>query len=436
MNLAPLDIGIIGLVLMLVLMFLRIPVAFVMIGIGFCGFALIRGQEPALNILGSTFYEVLSNHSFTAIPMFILMGYLAYYSGIVPQLFDVAKKWFGHLPGGMAQVTVVGGAGFGAASGSGPASTATLAKIAIPEMIQSGVDRRLAYGVVASVGPLAALIPPSILMIVFGIITQQSIGKLLIGGLFPGILAAAVYMVMIYVMVRVKPALAPPQPKASWAERFRSLKNIIAFVILVFCVLAGLYTGVFTPTEAGAAGAFITFLLVVINRRLNWETIKGSMMETIKTSCMIFLLIGGTQVFSYFLSITRIPTTLSRFLVGLDVQPIVILLAIVVMYIILGMFIEMVSAMFLTLPVIFPAIVALGYDPVWFGVLLVFLVEMALVTPPFGLSLFIVRGTVPDSNLKDIYRGSFPFIAADFVILALLIAIPDIITYLPSRMTS
>jgi C4-dicarboxylate transporter, DctM subunit len=427
-------IGIIGLVVMVVLVFLKVPVGFVMIFVGFIGFALIRGGTPAFNIMGNTFYEAFSNYNFTAIPLFILMGYLAYSCGIVTQLFDTARKWVGHFTGGMAQVTIFGGAGFGAVSGSGPASTATLSKIAYPEMVRSGVDKNLAYGVIASVGPLAVMIPPSILMIVFGIITQQSIGKLLIGGLLPGIAAAVMYMIVVYIMVKRKPELAPAQEKSTFKEKIISIKGIGPFTILVVGVIAGLYSGIFTPTEAGGAGAFIVFIMLLIKEGFKWDLIKNSMVQTMKTTCMIFILVGGTHIFSYFLSVTRIPVQLSQFIVGLPVEPIIIILGVVLLYLFLGMFIEMISAMFLTLPILFPAIIALGYDPIWFGVLLVFLVEVALVTPPFGLSLFIVKGTIPGSDLKDIYKGVTPFIVADLVLIVLFISFPEIITFLPSLM--
>ncbi|MDT8860199.1 TRAP transporter large permease [Alkalihalobacillus sp. MEB130] len=434
MNLDPQLIGVLGLILMVILVFLRVPVGFVMILVGFIGFALIRGSGSSFTIMGNTFYEALSDYNFTAIPLFILMGFLAYYCGIVTQLFDTAKKWVGHLPGGMAQVTIFGGAGFGAVSGSGPASTATLSKIAYPEMVKTGVDKKLAYGVIASVGPLAVMIPPSILMIVFAIITQQSIGKLLIGGLLPGIVAAIVYMILVYILVKRKPEIAPSQSKSSFKEKMLSLKGIGPFAILVITIVAGLYSGIFTPTEAGGMGAFVVFIMVLIKHGFKWEIMKNSMIETMKTTCMIFILVGGTFVFSYFLSVSRIPTQLSQFLVSLPVEPIVIILGIILLYLILGMFIEMISAMFLTLPIIFPAVIALGYDPIWFGVLLVFLVEVALVTPPFGMSLFILKGTVPGSDLRDIYRGAVPFIFADFVIIALFLLFPQIITFLPSLM--
>ncbi|WP_227935459.1 TRAP transporter large permease [Alkalihalobacillus deserti] len=434
MTLDPQIIGYIGIIVMLLLMFLRVPVAFAMATVGFVGFYLINGLIPSLNIMQSTFYGVLRSESFVAVPLFILMGYFAYHSGIVTNLFKTATKWVGHAPGGIVQATILGGAGFGATSGSGLASTATLAKIAYPEMIKSGVDRKLAYGAIASVGPLAVMIPPSILMIVFAIITQQSIGKLLIGGLLPGLFAAVIYMVMVYILVKRNPAIAPSVAKPPLEERLQSLKNIWGFVILVFVIVAGLYSGFFTPTEAGSIGAFVVFVMLLIMQGFKWQIIKDSIIQTITTSSMIFLLVCSTYVFSYFITVTRIPTNLSNLLVSLPVDPIVILLAVILMYLIMGMFMDMMSAMFLTLPILFPSIIALGFDPIWFGVMLVFLVEVALVTPPFGLSLFILNGAVPGSDMKEIYRGSIPFIVADFVIIALFILFPEIITFLPSLM--
>ena len=434
MELDPQLIGILGIIIMLALVFLKVPVAFVLIFIGFIGFTMIRGLPGAFNIMGSTFYTTLTNYNYTAVPMFILMGFLAYHCGIVNQLFNTAKIWFGHLTGGMGQVTIVGGAGFGAVSGSGPASTATLSKIAYPEMIKAGVDKNLAYGIIASVGPLAVLIPPSILMIIFAIITQQPIGQLLIGGLLPGIVSAIVFMVVVFILVKRKPSLAPKGKKYSFKEKILSLKDVVPFLLLVVLIITGLYSGVFTPTEAGAAGSFIVFIMLLFKKGFQWEIIKNCITETMKTTGMMFLLIGSTSIFSYFLSVTRIPTNFSQFLVNLPVSPILILTSIIIMYIILGMFIDMVSAMFLTLPIIFPAVISLGYDPIWFGVMVVFLVEMALVTPPFGLSLFILKGTIPNSDLKNIYKGVVPFIIADIAIIIILILFPSIITFLPSLM--
>lgn len=434
MELSPQLIGVIGVLLLFLLMFVRIPVAFTMVFIGFFGFWLVSGLKPSLNIVGSTYYQELGKSSFTAVPLFVFMGYLTYYTGIVTKLFDTSSKWIGHFPGGLVQATILGGAGFGAISGSGTASTATLARIAIPEMLKSGVDKRLAYGTVASVGPLASLIPPSVLMIVVAIATEQSIGKMLMGGLLPGLLAAFIYMVLVFILVKRNPAISKPISKVSWKERIISLKQIGSFIFLIFFIVAGLYSGKFTPTEAGAIGAFVVFILFLIKHKLNLKMLQDALKQTIKTTSIIFLVIASSFIFSYFLTVTRVPIILSDFLVTLPVPPIITLIAIVIMYLIIGMFMDMIAAMFITLPIIFPAIVSLGFDPIWFAVIVVFLAEVSLVTPPFGLSLFIIKGAIPDSDLREIYTGSYPFIVADLVIITLLILFPQIVTLLPSFM--
>lgn len=427
-------IGILMIAILLVLLLLRVPVAFALAITGFAGYWLIAGLEPALIITGTSMYDTIAKYSFAVVPLFVIMGYFSYHSGIVTQLFNTSKKWVGHLPGGLVQATILGGAGFGAASGSGFASTATLAKITIPEMIQAGVDKKLAYGAVASVGPLAQMIPPSVLMVIVAIITNQNIGKMLIGGILPGILAALVYMILVAILVKRNPSLAPPVSKASWSERIKSIKNVWSFTLVVAMMIAGMYSGFFTATEAGAVGAAAVFILVLVKRGFKWSVFKEALIDTMKTTSMVFLIVGSAFIFGYFLGITRIPAKLSEFLVNLPVAPIIILIGIVIMYLILGMFVDMMAAMFLTLPIIFPAILSLGYDPIWFGVLLVFLAEVSLVTPPFGISLFIIKGTIPDSNFEDIMKGSIPFVVADLVIIALLIMFPEIVTFLPSLM--
>jgi tripartite ATP-independent transporter DctM subunit len=419
---------------LLILLFLRVPVAYLFALTGLIGYMLISGLEPALNMAGMTMYSSIAIYSFSVVPMFILMGYFAFHAGITSQLYDTAKKWVGHIPGGLAQATILGGAGFGAVSGSGLASTATLARVTIPEMICSGVNPRLAYGVVASAGPLAQMIPPSIMMVMYAIIAEQPIGKLLIGGIMPGILTALIYMLLVYLLVKRKPELAPSIPKVPWKERFSALKQMSGFAILGFVIIVGIYTGFFTPNEAGAIGAFVSFLLLVFMRKFNMNVLKNSLLETVKTTSMVFLIVASSFIFGYFLGITHIPTNISQFLADLPVPPHAILIGIVVMYLILGIFVDMLAAMFLTLPIILPAVEALGFDLIWFGVLLVFLCEVALVTPPFGLSLFIIKGSVPESNLNDIIKGSIPFILADLVIIALLILFPEIVTFLPNLM--
>jgi tripartite ATP-independent transporter DctM subunit len=427
-------IGIIGVIVMLVLMFLRVPVAFSLITVGFVGYYLVVGYKPAMNVITNTFYSNFSNYNLSAVPLFILMGYFAHYTGIVNDLFDTCRKWIGHTKGGLIQATILGGASFGAISGSSFASTATLSKICIPAMLNHGVDRRLAYGTVASVGPLASMIPPSVLMIVIGIATNMNIGKLLIGGIGPGLLAAICYMVLVYLLVSRNRSLAPPIEKVPLREKLLSLRKIWLFVLVMLIIIAGIYTGTFTPTEAGAVGAFVVFIIFLIKNGLNWKIIGSCVLETLTTTSSVFLLMGGAFLFSNFLTVSKLTGAMSDFMVNLPVPPIVVLLGVIVMYLIIGCFMDLVAAMFITLPIVFPAIIAIGYDQVWFCVLLAFLAEVSGVTPPFGLQLFIIRGAVPGSTMKDIYTGALPFIIADMIIIAILILFPAIITWLPSRL--
>ena len=434
MALAPEAIGILGIIVLLVLLLLRIPVAFVLALVGFVGYWLIVGPEAALKIVSMVPYSTMANYTFSVVPLFLLMGYFAYSAGFATDMFKTGRIWLGHIPGGLGHATILGGAAFGAVSGSGIASTAVIAKITTPQMIQSGMNRNLAYGIVASAGPLASMIPPSMIMVIFAIITETSIADLFVAGILPGLLIAFLYMVLVYVRVKINPSLAPPIEKTTLKERFGSLKYTWGLAVLGFIIIGGIYTGIFTPTEAGGIGAFAAFIMALLLKRINKDVMKESLIETIKTTSMVFFIVVGSMIFGYFLGITRIPTLVSDFLTALPVAPVVIIIGIVVLYLILGMFIDMISAMFLTLPILFPTIISLGYDPVWFGILIVFLTEVALVTPPLGLSLFIIKGAVPNSELEDVIKGSLPFIVVDLVIIVLLILFPQIVLFLPNQM--
>lgn len=434
MALTPEIIGWLGIGGFLILLVLRVPVAYVLSIIGIIGYWLIAGSKPALTIAGMIPFSSISNYTFSVVPLFLLMGYFAFHGGLVSDMFKTGKAWFGHIPGGLGHATILGGAAFGAVSGSGIASTATLSRITVPEMIRSGVDKNLAYGVVASAGPLASMIPPSMIMVIYAIITESSVAKMFIAGIIPGILIAILYMAMIYIRVKLNPSLAPPLSKVSFKKRVISLKYTWGLVLLALIIIGGIYTGLFTPTEAGGIGAFSAFILALCLKRINKEVMKNSLVETIKTTSMVFLVVVSSMIFGYFLGITRIPNNLSDFLTSLPVDPMLIIVGIVFMYLILGMFIDMISAMFLTLPIIFPTIINLGFDPIWFGIVLVFLTEVALVTPPLGLSLFVIKGVIPNSELKDIIKGCLPFIVIDLIILALLIAFPEITLFLPNKM--
>ena len=434
MALSPELVGILSIVLLLVLLLLRVPVAFVLAFVGFVGYMLIVGPEAALKIVSMVPFSTMANYTFSVVPLFLLMGYFAYSAGLATDLFKTGRTWLGHIPGGLGHATILGGAAFGAVSGSGIASTAVIAKITTPEMIKHGMNRNLAYGIVASAGPLASMIPPSMIMVIFAIITETSIAKLFVAGIVPGLLIAFIYMSLVFIRVKLNPSLAPPLPKAPLKERLISLKYTWGIAVLGIIIIGGIYTGIFTPTEAGGIGAFAAFIMALLLGRLNKAVMKESLVETIKTTSMVFFIVVGSMIFGYFLGITRIPTLVSDFLTALPVAPIVIIIGIVILYLFLGMFIDMISAMFLTLPILFPTIISLGYDPIWFGIIVVFLTEVALVTPPLGLSLFIIKGAVPNSELEDVIKGSIPFIIIDLMILVLLIAFPQIILFLPNLM--
>ena len=302
-------------------------------------------------------------------------------------------------------------------------------------MRKVGVDDKLALGSVAGAGPIAQMIPPSIVMVVYAFITDQSVGKLLIAGIIPGIIAAGVFMAMIFVRCKLNPALAPPLPyKISWRERFLSLRYSWGIAMMAVIVMGGIYSGLFTPTEAGALGASGTLMLGLLSRRLKLKNFKDAVMESTKTAAMIFLIIAAAFLFGYFMGISRIPSDLSDFIVGLQVHPFVILMGVLILYIIAGMFIDMLAFAFLTLPIIFPAMVAIGYDPIWFGVITVHMFEVALITPPFGLNLFVIRGIVPDKSMRDIMGGIGWFVVMDLVTLAIYVAFPQVATWLPSMM--
>lgn len=434
MLISPETAGWVGIVVMLAMVGLGIPVAYAMGIVGFLGSLLLLGPDATQGLMEIVPFATVASYSFGIVPLFVIMGYLVFHAGFANGAFDTARAWLGHRTGGVPMASVVGCAIFGAASGSGLASTATLARITIPEMIASGVDKRLAYGVVAAAGPLAQMIPPSVLMIIYAIIAEQPAGKMLIAGILPALVIVLAYLVTIYIRVRLNPSLAPSMPRVPWPERIASLRKTWGIAALAIFVIGGIYTGIFTPTEAGAVGASWALFLAIISGKLTWPTLRESIHETIRTTSMVFLIVIGAFIFGQFLAITRLPTSISSWITGLPVAPIVVIIGIVIFYLILGLFIDMVAAMFITLPILLPAVIQLGYDPIWFGVLVVFLAEIALATPPFGLGLFIINGAIEGSKLSDITVGAMPFILADFVILAVLVAWPQLVLFLPNLM--
>lgn len=423
-------IGILAVIFLFLLLLLGIPIAFALGFVSFLGYTAIAGIEPALRIIGAIPYAKVASYTFTVVPLFIIMGHFAYHAGIARDMMQTAQKWVGGFPGGLVQSTIAGATALGAACGSGLASCAVVSKVTIPDMLRVGVNRSLAFGAVASAGTIAQMIPPSILMVIYGIISEQSVGKLLIAGIFPGLLLGVSYMVMVYIRVKRNPTLALPLKGITWKERLISLKGMWGIVVLAIIVMGGIYLGIFTPTEAGAVGAFGAFLIAL--RRLKWHDFYETLLDTMRTTSMIFLLISCAFVFGYLISISRLVNAGSEFLVTLP--PWGLLAGVMVLYIILGFFLDMIAAMFITLPVILPAMNAAGFNLVWFGVLMVLLCEMALITPPYGLNLYVLKGVIPDAKLGEIISGIWPFFAVMIVDLIILIVFPQIALFLPNLM--
>lgn len=428
-------VGWIGIAVLIVAIFLRVPMAIALLGVGIGGLALIIGPAPAMAAAYSTFFEKATMYAFTVVPLFLLMGHFAGHAGLAEEAFKMGRMWLQKLPGGLLHATIAAGAGFAAVSGSGMASCSVLSKIAIPPMLKNGVDRRMAYGVVAATGTIAQMIPPSTLFVWYGIITQQSIAKLLVAGILPGIIAAAIFMTFVFIRVVINPNLAPPfSEPVSWKQRFVGLKGGWGIILIFMLVMGGIYGGIFTPTEAAAVGAFGTFVLGLSLRKLRRTQLLDSLLNTAAMCAMLFIIILSAFVFSQFMVVSGVLSVMANYLAGLHVPLLGLVWGIVVLFVFLGTFMDLVPVFFLTLPVLFPAVVNAGGNPIWFGVVIVMLGEVSLITPPFGLNLFVLKGVVEGAEWRDIIRGIMPFIVVDIVVLAVYIAFPQISLFLPQRM--
>lgn len=431
----PTIVGGIGLVAILVLFLAGMSVAFALAFVGFVGTCYLVGLPAALGGMGTIPYRTAADYVFTVIPLFVLMGYFSEDAGVVEGIYASARHWFGSLPGGLAMATIAGCAGFGAACGASVATAAIMGKIAIPEMDRYGYDTKLSAGCVASASGLASLIPPSSLMVIYAAMTEQSVDKVLIAGFIPGIVSAILLMLLVYFMVSRNPKLAPPIiMNATWKSRLISLKRAWGLFTLATIIIGGIYAGVFTPTEAAAVAAGTALIMSLVTRRLTWGRLKRSLFATAQTTSMILVVIIGALLFTRFLTLTEIPFKLSNFLSALPVNRFVVLSGIMVMYVILGCFLDAVSMMLLTLPLVFPVILNLGFSPIWFGVLLIVVIEIGLITPPLGLNVYVVAGVAPHIPMEEIFRGIFPFFLVMLLTLAILIAFPQIALVLPNMM--
>jgi len=431
----PITAGILGSSLLILLLCLGMPIAFVMMFVGFLGIGYLTSVHAALPVVANTLYGTVAHYPYTIIPLFILMGGFAGNAGITQELYQTFDKWFRKLPGGLGIATIAASAGFAALSGSSVAGAAAMGTIALPEMRRFNYAPRLATGVVAAGGTLSFLIPPSLGFVIYGMLTEQSIGKLLIAGIFPGLLLSLAYMVIIIFQVKMNPSLAPVTPgEVSWRGKILALSGVWETFLVFLLVIGGIYLGFMNPTEAGAIGATALFVIVLLKRRLTLGRLFASLLEAIRISVMVLFLVAGANVFSYFLALSTIPTVVSTWLVSLHVSPYVILAIIACLYILLGCFLDAISMMVLTLPVIFPVVIALGFDPIFFGVICVLMMEAGLITPPVGLNVYTLAGVAKEVPMEEIFRGALPFLISIIGIVILITLFPQIALFLPSMM--
>lgn len=433
------DVGILGIVILLTLIMLRMPVGVVMILIGGAGYGIIAGVIPAESVLASYPFLHASSYSLSVIPLFILMGQLAVQSGISRDLFAATYAWIGSYRGGLASATVASSAGFAALSGSSVASAATMGSVALPEMVRYKYDTALATGTVAAGGTLGILIPPSTGFIIYALLTEESIGRLFMAGVIPGILLAVLFIITIWIQTKFRPELGPRAPRSDWKWKWVSLLRASPMLLIVTLVIGGIYAGAFTPNEAAGIGAFVTLIAALLKRTMGWKEFVAAVLETVKISGMVLLVIIGAYLFNPFLGLTRIPGELGAFVGALDVPPIVVLLSILAAFIVLGTFLEGLAILVMAIPIVFPIVVDLGYDPIWFGVMVVITLEMGLISPPLGVNVFVVRGVATailkrEVPLATVFKGILPFWLAMFVLMVLLLIVPELVLYLPNQM--
>ncbi len=405
-----------------------------MAAIGFIGFGYLVSFDAAMNLLAVDLFEVFGSYNLTVIPLFILMGQIAFHSGISSRLFNTAYKFIGHWPGGVAIATIGACTGFSAISGSTNATAATMAAVALPEMRKYHYNDKLATGVVAAGGSMGILIPPSVIFILYGIMTEQSIGKLFMAGIIPGLLLTILFIIAVVIWTKANPALAPKGPRTSLKEKARSLFGLIETIILFIIVMGGLFLGFFTPTEAGAIGAFGALVIAMARRNLPLNRFRQALYETTRISCMILVIVAGATIFGHFLAVTRIPFDIANWIVGFDLPSWAIMGLIIMVYLIGGCFIDALALIMLTVPIFYPVVNTLGYDPMWFGVIIVLITQIGVITPPVGINVYVVSGVAHDVPLHVIFKGVFPFLIALILGSLVLIPFPQIALFLPGLM--
>ncbi|MBN2060995.1 MAG: TRAP transporter large permease [Deltaproteobacteria bacterium] len=427
-------IGYIGIAVLVIVLFSGINIGVVMGLIGFLGVSFISGWPAGLGILKTVPFTTFASYSMSVVPLFILMGTFCFYSGISKDLYESVHKWLGQLRGGLAMATVAACAGFAALSGSSLATAATMGTVALPEMKKHNYDPMLAAGSIAAGGSIGILIPPSVPLIIYGILANQSIGKLFMAGIIPGILEAVFYIITIYILCLIRPSIGPHGPRTTIIEKIVSLKGTWSVILLFLLVIGGIYLGVFSPTEAAGIGSCGACIFALLRGRLTWKNFQAAILESIKTTAMIFVIFLGAMILGYFLAVTRLPFELASTIGGLPVNRYIILILILCMYLLLGCVMDSLAMILLTIPIFYPLITSLGFDAIWFGIIVVRAAEIGLITPPVGLNVYIIKGIAQDVQMSTIFKGIVPFIIADICHVALLIAVPQVALFLPGLM--
>jgi C4-dicarboxylate transporter, DctM subunit len=429
---SPLLVGLIGFLIMLTLKGLRSPIGLGLGLVGFCGVWFLKGFDTAIFVIGTAPIEKLSNFTLSVLPLFILMGAFAVRAGLADGLYNAANAFIGHLRGGLAMASIVACGGFGAVNGSSLVTAATMTKIAVPQMIRFSYDPRLAAGAVATGGTLGILIPPSLAMIIYAVLTETSIGKLFATGIVPGILAMTLYVVTIAIWTKKRTGDGPAQLRIGWAQRFRTLKEVWGVALLFGAVMGGIFFGIFSPTEGGAVGAAGALLIGVATGKMNFQDFVASLRDAVMTTAMILFIVIGISIFEFFLTSAQFPQELAKFIGELGYPDPIIFAGIVLLLLFLGMFMEVIAIIFIVTPFIFPVIVDMGYDPVWFGVIMVMVAEFGVATPPVGMNVFVVARMVPEVTLTGVFQGVAPFLMADVIRLGLVMAFPILALWLPN----
>jgi tripartite ATP-independent transporter DctM subunit len=427
-------VAILGFFVLFALMLLRVPIGMAMGLVGVSGFAYLTSGSAALKIVGHTTMRTVTDFNFAVIPLFLLMGSLATTSGMSRELFRAANAFLGHLRGGLGIATIAACGGFSAICGSSVATAATFSRVAYPEMRRFGYPKSFSTGVIAAGGTLGIMIPPSTVLAVYGLITEQDIGKLFIAGVIPGILAIAMYMISVTIIGFARPGFLPAGNRTSWRERIASLRDVWATILLFAFVIGGIYGGMFTATEAAGMGAGGAFILGVLRRRLSVEDVLRSLLEATRTTAAVFTILIGALLFGYFLTVTQTPQKVTAFLTGLGIGSYGVLTLILLLYLVLGCLMDALAMIILTVPIIFPVIKELGFDPIWFGIIIVMTVELGLIHPPVGMNIFVIKSVIDDVKISTIFAGVLPFILTDLLRLAILVMFPILALWLPSHM--